>query len=194
MSTLTATSVARKAGLALVVAALAVLGVTAMSPATGNEQVSAYDVVGELSRDSTPSDVLDSRFDPGLIVEGSSRLLFRDSRSSHWVSVASTGDVCLSSLYDEGSSQWTAGTTCIAPNYLQEGGLRLSQGLGTPTSGSDVTLIADGIANEQVRRDVEEAGGAIPVDNLVVFPVGHRPGVLTVEGLDGGSLELGSGK
>lgn len=186
-------SVVRRGSVAAAAGAVVILGLVTVSSAAGSEQISAPDVVDELAKSSTPSDQLDARvsLDATLIVEESARLIFSDGHSRHWVSVATTGDICLSSLYYESSSRWTAGTTCLPPNHFRVAGLRLAQGLDAPTAGTDVTLIPDGIASEEVRSTVEAAGGTVPVDNLVVFPVGHRPDVLTVPGLDGRELSLG---
>jgi hypothetical protein len=154
-----------------------VLSVVVAFSAEAGDDLDPENVVSVLRRDPGPGDAIvleeipESRLPLDLT---SSRLLYEDKDAAFWV------------LKDTGYN------VCLITNQsldLKTRGLWLR--LTIKGAGSDVTLIADGATNSALRQGVEEAGGWLPVDNLVMFPLEGRPTSLVVDSAFGVDLDLG---
>lgn len=159
---------------------------------TASQEVAPGDVVAILDRDPLPRDPIDLETVPARRIPldlGSFRRIFEDGGSAYWVGVDIEGKVCLISKHVTSSSEWAAALSCLTPEAVRERGLWLRLMVGG--EGSDVTLIADGIISEELRVGVRDAGGAVLVDNLVVFPLDKRPHRLVVRTGLGFDLDLG---
>lgn len=169
--------------------AVAVTSVTTMDPA---------EVVSALSRDRVESDKLPTSGRNGdpirhdLLEQQSSRLLHQTSDSNYWVSIGVMKEVCLSIYFEppQDSSDWIFGTSCSSPNAVRGEGLWLE--VSGPNGGKDALLVPDGVDMAEAQEVVANAGGEMPVSNLILFPLGTRPEVLTITGPAGESLELGT--
>ncbi len=179
-----------------VVVALAVvfsgLSILAVHAAGTRDDVDAEGVIGLLARDPVPGDSLDLEQIPesrAPLNLDSSRRIHDEEGSVFWVLTDADGNVCLVSRQTTASSQWAAALSCAEPSVFQKHGLWLRLSVGS--EGSDVTLVADGVTNEIMRKEVASFGASIPADNLVVFPLKGRPSELVVDTGLGFALDLG---
>jgi hypothetical protein len=169
-----------------------VLSVVVAFSAEAGDDLDPENVVSVLRRDPGPGgaivleEIPESRLPLDLT---SSRLLYEDKDAAFWVLKDTGYNVCLITNQSLDSGEWAAALSCAEPSDLKTRGLWLR--LTIKGAGSDVTLIADGATNSALRQGVEEAGGWLPVDNLVMFPLEGRPTSLVVDSAFGVDLDLG---
>lgn len=162
------------------------LAVRSATPPEAEELISALsrtrsvqDVMPEAGWDGQPISV-------GVVDSDSARLLHSTPASRYWVSESTSGEICLAVYYEPESRpvDWHFSAGCIPPHFFVEKGLLLTT--EGPGGGFDAHLLPDGIMDRNGRDAVGDFGGEVPVDNLVVFPLGDRPETFKLDGIDMG--------
>jgi hypothetical protein len=129
--------------------------------------------------------------DPELEVElDSLSQLYATDTAAYWAGFDDSGDVCLIARHQPNEKDWATIGSCAQGPVFQTRGLWLR--IEVVGEGSDVTLIPDGLATRDLEAAINESGGSIPVENLVVFPLDVRPADFVWETVDGNQLDLGA--
>jgi hypothetical protein len=129
----------------------------------------------------------------------SSRLLYSDDASSHWVIDDNGGRFCVVTRYEDPDRVWVIGSSCQAQGLFRESGLPLM--VYTSRGGSDVLVVPDGYHLPENLQALREIGADMPEQNIVILPFGRRPFDLVLHGSRGtvlraflGEVEMSAGR